>query len=212
MRVSSVEIGAVFGRLTVTGRTRKVRGRLHVSCRCKCGNRYVVRVHSLTSGNTRSCGCYKLEKATHHGDSKRGGRTRLYSIWVGMLQRTENPKCRAFKRYGGRGITVCCEWHSYQVFKQWAMANGYKVTLTIERHNNNRGYCPSNCSWATVSEQNANRRCTNSTGHLGIYQHTQTGRYVVQFKRGGYLHYVGIFSTITAAKRARKIAIDGLAA
>lgn len=86
-------------------------------------------------------------------------RTRLYKIWENMKQRCYNPHHQAYNRYGGRGITICNEWKTnYQAFKEWALSHGYDVHLTIDRIDNDKGYCPDNCRWITIQEQQKNRR------------------------------------------------------
>lgn len=92
-----------------------------------------------------------------HGE----GKTRIYRIWASMKQRCFNPKAHAYERYGGRGITMCEEWaNDYLCFKEWAMNNGFSEDLSIDRIDNNQGYFPENCRWATRAQQQRNKRTT----------------------------------------------------
>ena len=88
-----------------------------------------------------------------HGQKK----TPLYRVWCAMKERCNNPHNKRYERYGGRGITVCDEWaESFESFRTWANANGYEKGLTIDRIDNEKGYGPDNCRWATRAQQNRN--------------------------------------------------------
>lgn len=84
----------------------------------------------------------------------------LYWAWKSMKQRTQNPKCYAYKNYGARGITVCAEWQTFEPFCEWALGNGYKHGLELDRKDNDGNYCPENCRWITRKENVNNRRKT----------------------------------------------------
>ena len=93
--------------------------------------------------------------------------TKLYNVWKEMRQRCNNPKHNHYKRYGGRGITVCKEWDDPEAFYNWAVNNGYKEGLTLDRINNDKGYSPDNCRWVTVKEQCKNRSSNHLISFMG---------------------------------------------
>lgn len=95
--------------------------------------------------------------------------TRLYDIWVNMKQRCFNPNDQAYHNYGGRGIAVCDEWkENFQEFYDWAIANGYGDTLSVDRIDNNGNYCPENCRWTDRNVQNRNRRNNHKLTYNGV--------------------------------------------
>lgn len=83
---------------------------------------------------------------------------RIHTAWKNMMERCENPHCSGYEDYGGRGITVCEEWHKFFPFYSWSIANGYDSNLTIDRVDNDRGYSPDNCRWVTQKVNSRNRR------------------------------------------------------
>lgn len=93
-----------------------------------------------------------------HGDECGRRQTRLYRIWHNMKQRCRNKNSHNYSRYGGRGIDFCEEWSDYTNFKKWAIENGYEDNLFLERLENEEGYSPKNCKWASSFEQMNNTR------------------------------------------------------
>lgn len=169
-RRSFVEPGDKFGSLTVIKEVEPMACSWHkyllrmVLCKCECGKETTARLTFLTSGHTKSCGCLKFgpSKLTHGG-----ARTRLYSIWRGMKDRCFNENTFSYKNYGAMGVSVCDEWLDFEPFKDWALGNGYKDSLTIERKDTTGNYEPNNCTWIPKSLQSRNRRDTRFITYKG---------------------------------------------
>src|SRR3990167_6696774 len=131
-----------FGRLTaISDRLllpygHKGNKRAFYRCRCDCGIEAIVEASKLMSGHTQSCGCLRSEVVTQrnitHGESK----TWLYKRWGSMCARCADP---AVRYYGDRGITVCPEWQRYETFREWAIDNGAREHLTIDRVDCDKG-------------------------------------------------------------------------
>lgn len=163
-------IGMRFGRLVVIENVTDV-GRSRFLCRCSCGNEKIVRMDHLKQGLVLSCGCFHkeitAERSTKHGMKN----TRLYRCWRNMKTRCYNPNGAEFSLYGGRGITVCEEWQTFEPFYEWAMVNGYRDDLSIDRIDNDGNYEPNNCKWSTQKEQALNRSTNVMITYNGITKH-----------------------------------------
>lgn len=142
-----------YTRLTVRGFVGRDKwGQLMWLCDCSCGKWKVVRGHDLRNKKTKSCGCLDQENKTKHGMEG----TSEYHTWQSMLARCENPNNPGYENYGNRGIIVCSEWHSFPAF--FKDMGKRPLGLTLERKDNDLGYYPSNCMWASWKKQANNRR------------------------------------------------------
>ena len=150
--------GEKFGRLTVLKFVSKAKdGHAVWLCECTCGRT----VNVYRPKRTFSCGCLATEllteRSTTHGE---GGKTTEYWIWRAIKIRCLNPKNKSYKHYGGRGIKICPEWlNNYEIFLH-DMGRRPTKNHSIDRIDNNAGYCKENCRWATSTEQAYNRQNT----------------------------------------------------
>lgn len=163
--------GKRYGRLVVLKRDENKTSGTYWICQCDCGNIKSINTSELGGNRTKSCGCLKREilkkqQETTHGETN----TRLYSIWRAMKKRCYQPTSAGYKNYGGRGIVVCDDWVcSYENFRDWALKNGYKENLTLDRLNNDGNYEPSNCRFSTYIQQANNKR----TNRVLTYKNVQ---------------------------------------
>lgn len=155
--------GKTFGVLTVVALSENYKpGKVKWDCICQCGNITPVRSNNLMSGNTISCGCKATQNALKHG--MEGSST--YNIWHAMRSRCSNKNVPHYHRYGGRGITVCDRWMNS--FEHFLADMGERPQgMSIERVNNNKGYSPGNCKWATSKEQGRNQRTNRMLTYQG---------------------------------------------
>jgi len=172
-------------------------------CECTCGKTTIVSSKSLRSGNTRSCGCLKLELLVERSTKHRLCNHPLYTIWQGLKLRCYCPGATKYKDWGGRGIKMCNEWREdFLPFFRWAEPL-WSQDLQIDREDNDGDYTPDNCRFVTGSVNCMNRRVksTNTTGYTGVHPHKSKFQVAIAVNKKNT--YVGIFNTIKEAVSAR---------
>lgn len=125
-------------------------------CICECGTKRLVSGNQLRFGKTTNCDCVPKKYKVKHGHNRDSGESPEYSVWRGMIQRCTNPKATHYDDYGGRGITVCKRWRTFENFLE--DMGERPEGMSLDRIRNSRGYCKSNCRWATPSQQRLNQR------------------------------------------------------
>lgn len=185
-------VGQRFGRLVVLKEEprpvsiKKLQRRFR--CLCDCGNEKVICYGNLRTGIAKSCGCLHLETVSIHGHASAETQTPEYRAWADMHNRCKNPNIRNYARYGGRGITVCERWDNFETFLADLGKRPSKMH-SLERIDNDAGYSPDNCRWATKKDQcnNTSRSCfleydglrltiTQWAERLGVSRNTLHGR------------------------------------
>jgi hypothetical protein len=161
--ITKEPIGNRYSRLVVTAHHGFVpNGKKRASavvCACDCGKSIVVAVTSIRSGNTKSCGCLKMELLIKRSTTTGLARHPLRPVWGAMIDRCTNTRAKRYSDYGGRGITVCKEWKdNFLNFYNWAITNGYAKGLQVDRVDNNKGYSPDNCRIASSTVNGRNKR------------------------------------------------------
>ena len=170
--------GKIYGFIEVLEITSKRKGKGYVvyKCKChKCGRMFEnylenYRRRAKQGIKTMTCGCYDRHRNNFYKNGL--SKTRIRFIYNNMKERCYNKNNKGYKNYGARGITICDEWlnkeNGFENFYTWAMENGYKDDLSIERKDVNGHYEPDNCKWADVIEQMNNRTNTIKLEYNGI--------------------------------------------
>lgn len=195
------DVGKRYGMLTVTeclGLKPRNSGRngTYLRCLCDCGESVDVFRNNLRTGNTKSCGCRqrdaKVEVSRTHNLSK----SRVYGIWSKMKARCTNPNNSKYHRYGGRGITYCPEWESFENFYA-DMGQPPTKQHSNERLNNDGNYEPGNCVWATAFTQAQNK---SNTRRINLNGTDYSTAYVAKL--------LGVSSTFLTAAVERGVTIE----
>ena len=168
-----------------------------------CGEEFEARTTHIKREHTKSCGCLSGEK---HGLRQ----NKFYKTWYNMRDRCNNPKIKAYKNYGGRGITVCDEWLDVANFVAWCDLTYPKLEgYTLDRIDNDKGYSPDNCRWADASTQNTNQRMkkNNKSGYVGVIWHIRDKKWGANIGVNNKFINIGSFKTLEEAVQARDIYI-----
>lgn len=159
------KVGEIYNLMKVQKIYRK-NNRIYSDCKCiKCGKLKTLRASDLYNSKANSCQCQTIK----HGMNQ----SKIYSIYHNIKDRCLNPNNHAYHNYGGRGITICEEWlnkDGFINFYNWAIKNGYKEGLSIDRKNIEGNYEPTNCRWITLGENVA----------LSNIQHPRIKRKVIE--------------------------------
>ena len=167
-----------------------------------CKKEFEAQTAHIKSGNIKSCGCQINKQKITHGKTN----SRFYKIWTEMIRRCISPKCKSYKNYGGRGITVCEEWLNVVNFVVWAEETHPNIEdVSLDRIDNDKGYSPDNCRWADREIQNTNQRVrsTNTSGYVGVGWAIRDKRWSATITVKGVQKHIGYFKTPEEAVKAR---------
>lgn len=199
--------GMSFGRLVVVSYAGKNKhNKTTWVCICDCGESTTVIGSYMNNGNTKSCGCLQREVAKERRTTHGMYKSPEYFTYNDMLNRCHNKQNKDYASYGGRGIKVCARWRdSFEAF--YADMGSRPPSLSLDRIDNDAGYSPDNCRWATSSEQSLNRRINknNTSGIKGVSWDKLSCKWEARFRE----QRIGTFDTIEQAEAAYKTAKFG---
>lgn len=210
--------GDRYGQLTIIKEVERQKQHRRFLCKCDCGNETVVLLNQLRRGLTRSCGCLKEKVLT---TQKGLSRSQIYHVYRDMIARCAKKRtCKAWDRYGKKGIRVCKEWKGkkgFANFYNWSITHGYieekingRNRVTIDRIDSTKGYLPDNCRWVDYETQNCNLRMreNNKSGYRGVCFVERHKKYLATLSIKGKSIYLGLYRTKKEAVEARNAYID----
>jgi hypothetical protein len=194
--------GQVFGDLTVTHHVERRKW----ACLCSCGATAKVAIDKLRSGHTTSCGHKRVDilkaRSTSHGQAKRGATSPEYRVWCSAIGRCTTPTNAAWDRYGGRGITVCPEWATFEQF--YADMGPRPEGTSLDRIDNDRGYAPDNCRWATRAEQARNTSRSRPISFAGATKCVTDWAVMFGIPASHMYYWIGRYGESEAIRRLHK--------
>jgi len=170
----------------------------------RCKKHVEAQTYKVTAGQMQCNSCARKTGKKHKVHGLTG--TRIFTTYVNMRQRCENPNHNSYKSYGQRGISVCKEWQEdSDKFFKWAMENGYSDSLTIDRKDCELGYFPENCRFVDRSAQAQNRRKQAGTRQrfIGVHRKKGESKFCSRVMVKGYRHFIGKYETDIEAAIAR---------
>lgn len=192
----------------IIGSGKRDDGRSVNFCKCDaCGDDFVRRSDGRQFSTCAKCVDIQsgMKRSTHRESTKN---SKIYTVWQNMRRRCETSSNPRFKHYGGRGISVCDEWHDYEKFRDWCKSNGWNEFLTIDRIDVDSDYTPDNCRFVDKSVQNANRGVikTNTSKFVGVWY--EKGAFCSRVTFRGEIINIGRFGSLSEAVIARDSEID----
>lgn len=149
--------GKRSGSITIVQYLCQVNGKSLWKYTCDCGGEGTTYTFSFNAGDIKKCELCRHKKAPKVKKHK------LYSVWINVKCRCRNPNNKSYSVYGGRGVRVCEEWESFDNFFKWAIANGWKEGLHLDKDIDSTGipiYSPQTCRFVTQRENNRHKRST----------------------------------------------------
>jgi hypothetical protein len=196
-------VGSKFGRLEILEDLGQVQGKSRTYSKvlviCSCGSpSFPVSYSSIKQGKTISCGCYNKERIVETHKTHGMYKSKIYKVWMGIIDRIDNPNNKQFHDYGGRGISNL--WEDFEHFLV-DMQYGYFDGCEIDRIDVNGNYCTSNCRWVTksVSTHNKRKSLNRTSIYMGVYLHNVNSAWIASLQKDGVNYLSKSFQTEYAA-------------